>query len=68
MNVKLDAGQLKAIIDAIASWAYWLAALGVLVLFVGAVAAAHGITSRYLPTMSPTTLVYLAGIAWLIKR
>lgn len=64
----MNATQIRGAIDQVASWAYWIAALVVLGLFVLAVARHVGISISIGPKMSGMELLYLAGAAWLLKR
>ena len=68
MTAAQAAAQIRATIDFIASWIYWLAVLALTILFVAAVFRACGIRIPIVPAIADLTLLYLAGAAYLLRR
>lgn len=64
----MNASQIRGTVDQIAAWAYWIAALGILALFVVTVLRQYGITIPAVPRLDGLNLLYLAGAAYLLKR
>lgn len=62
------ASELRGWIDYIVGWAFWIAVTALAIVFIATVAQKFGFSSRLFPTMPELSLLYLAGVAYLIKR
>lgn len=71
-NPQFDAHQawsyITAKVDQVARIAYWVASLVLLVMFCALTARMSGHPIPYLPTPDALPLLYLSGVAYLIRR